>query len=353
MRSLIYRYSFLLRNIIASNYHRLEFPYKLTFSVTDKCNSRCKTCRIWQRTPRDELRIEEIQEFFKKSNQFSWIDLTGGEISLRDGFLEIVDIILSECKDLCLLHFPTNGLLTNKIVSIVESIMKLKPPKLILTVSMDGDEELNDFIRGIPGGWKRQLDTFRALHSIAGVQTVLGMTLCSFNYDKFEMVFKAVKQECPWISYKDFHINVAHSSDHYYDNKDLEINQMPVDVVVGEVKQYMNYRGRPMTPVSFLEREYLKRVESYLRSGRTPIHCQALSSSCFLDPVGNIFPCGMYDVVVGNLRDYGYDLRKIWQSDLCRKTQKDIWKFKCPQCWTPCEAYQSILGNIFNKHYRD
>ena len=28
------------------------------------------------------------------------------------------------------------------------------------------------------------------------------------------------------------------------------------------------------------------------------------------------------------------------------QTQKEIWDYDCPQCWTPCEAYQSIMGNF-------
>jgi hypothetical protein len=26
--------------------------------------------------------------------------------------------------------------------------------------------------------------------------------------------------------------------------------------------------------------------------------------------------------------------------------QQEIWQGQCPQCWTACEAYQSILGNV-------
>ncbi len=26
--------------------------------------------------------------------------------------------------------------------------------------------------------------------------------------------------------------------------------------------------------------------------------------------------------------------------------QREIWRGQCPQCWTACEAYQSILGNV-------
>jgi radical SAM protein with 4Fe4S-binding SPASM domain len=76
------------------------------------------------------------------------------------------------------------------------------------------------------------------------------------------------------------------------------------------------------------------------------MRCHALSASCFVDSWGNVFPCTIYDRKLGSLRDVDYDLRRIWNSDFALQTQKEIWNYDCPQCWTPCEAYQSIMGNF-------
>jgi MoaA/NifB/PqqE/SkfB family radical SAM enzyme len=343
---MISRYLNLTKNILTSNVTRLAFPYKLTYAITYWCNYKCKTCNIWQKRPTNELTLSEIEKFFKKSNQFSWIDLTGGEVFLRKDFLSIVEVILSACKNLIVLHFPTNGYFTDKIITCVETIMAYDPEKLIITISMDGDEEINDNVRGIKGGWKRQIETFKQLHSIDGVNVVLGMTLSFFNADKFERTFEAAQKECEWLTYEDFHLNIAHVSDHYYSNEDLDLSKVDREVLISEVNKYMKLRGIRLNPVSFLEREYLRRVEQYLRSGKTPMRCHSLNSSFFLDPFGNVFPCGMYNKVIGNIRDHDYDIGVIWHSDNCKKVQKEIWDYKCPQCWTPCEAYQSILGNI-------
>lgn len=336
----------LTRNIILSNCKRLKFPYKLTFPITNRCNSRCLMCGIWKRRPENELSLEEIRKIFANSNQFSWIDLTGGEVFTREDFYDIVEVILFECKDLFLLHFPTNGLLTRKIVDTVGKIQKLKSCKIIITVSIEGFEQLNDRIRGVPGGWKKQIETFIQLYEMPGIDAVLGMTLSPYNYNKFDDTFMAVKKIYPKLKYKDFHVNIAHVSNHYYNNEDMQEKDYPVDEVSREIRQYMRYRGFPFSPVSYLEWQYLRQVETFLYSGKTPIRCHALHSSCFVDPHGNVYPCGMYNAKIGNLRDYNYDINKIWHSDRCKEIQTEIWNFKCPQCWTPCEAYQSILGNL-------
>ncbi len=340
-------YFHLAKNIVTSNFKRLDFPYKLTFSVTYWCNYRCKTCNIWLKHPKNELTLAEIQRFFKKSNRFSWIDLTGGEVFLRKDFLQIVETIVSNCKNLVLLHFPTNGFMTDTIVSTVRKIVEMKFPRLIITVSTDGDETVNDYIRGIEGGWRNQIETFKQLYFIPGVKVVLGMTLSAYNADHYETAFQAAKKECPWIDYNDFHINIAHVSAHYYSNPEQDPFQGKEDRVVETVKDNIRHRGILLGPVSFLEKEYLKRVEQYLKTGKTPVRCHSLKSSCFLDSFGRVFPCGMYDKVVANIRDTDYDLSTIWNSELAKKLQQEIWEYKCPQCWTPCEAYQSVLGSLF------
>jgi MoaA/NifB/PqqE/SkfB family radical SAM enzyme len=343
----IKKYAFLAKNILKANLGRPDHPYKLTFALTSKCNYRCQTCNIWQKPPQNELSAEEIGRLFKKAPDFSWIDLTGGEIFLRKDFLEIVEIILASCPRLLLLHFPTNGYLTETIVPAVQKIARLKPEKLILTISMDGDEAMNDLIRGIPGGWQRQIETFKRLREVPGVRTVLGMTVSALNVGQFERAFQAAKKEYPLLTHDDFHVNIAHVSAHYYGNIGTDLVSGSEKAMAETVENYMQARSFPLDPVSWLEKQYLKRVGKYLQTKKTPIRCQALRSSCFLDATGGVYPCSMYDRLLGNIRDWDYDLPALWNSENSRRLQQEIWEFNCPQCWTPCEAYQSILGSLF------
>src|SRR5262245_47190829 len=184
------------KNILMSNVRRLDFPYKLTFVVTYWCNYRCQTCNIWKMKPRDELTLREIEAFFQKSNKFNWIDFTGGEVWLRKDFCQIVEAALRYCPNLIAVHFPTNGYLTEQIVSGVERILRMGPTRLVITVSTDGDEAVNDEVRGIQGGWCRQIETYRRLHALAGVKVFLGMTLSALNEDQYAQAFAAAKADC-------------------------------------------------------------------------------------------------------------------------------------------------------------
>ena len=353
---MIQRYLHLSKQVVLSNVRRLSFPYKLTFAVTYRCNSRCKTCNIWKKKSIDELSKEEIEHFFRNSNEFSWIDLTGGEPSLRKDFVDICRAIHHHCKQLVLLHFPTNGYLTDKIVNDVKEIRKLGSSyRIVITVSTDGDEELNDEIRGIKGAWRRQIETFIRLREIKNVETVIGMTLSQFNFDKFESTFRSIKEVLPWITENDFHLSLMNYSDIFYDNMDQkEYTRDPIKKkkVLGGMMQsaerYKRMIGVPKNPRAFLEHTFLKRSKSYLTTGKTPLPCHALRSSCFIDPTGEVFPCITFNHPLGNLRNYNYDLGRIWNLEASKLLQKKIYDYKCPQCWTGCDGYQTIMGNLIH-----
>ncbi len=338
------------QNVLTSNVKRLDVPYKLTYAVTYWCNYRCKTCNIWQVRPKDEMKLEEIDRFFHKANRFQWIDLTGGEPWLRKDFVDIAESALRNCRDLIMLHFPTNGYLTDRIVSGVERIMKMKPRRLVVTISTDGDEEVNDEVRGVKGGWRKQIETYRQLHAIPGVSPVLGMTVSALNADQYDRAFAAAKAECPWLTPTDFHMNIVHESSHYYRNTDSGVLNQDAEKAIRQVRHYRSLRGISRNPIHFLESRYLKHAEAYLRTGMTPMRCHALHSSCFLDSWGNVYPCAMYEAKVANLREYDFDLEAIWNLPRTRQLQQEIWDYKCPQCWTPCEAYQTLFGNLLGLH---
>jgi len=328
-----------------ANVARLPAPLKLTFAVTYWCQYRCATCNIWQRKPEDELTTDEILAFVARNRDFAWVDVTGGEIFLRPDITEVLEAMAASWPRLAVLHYPTNGFLTDRIVSATRAIVRRRGPAVIVTVSVDGDEALNDEIRGIRGGFKQQMATVRGLQSLPGVRVAIGMTLSERNADAVERTFAACAAACPGLSRTDLHVNAMQLSSHFYGNVDRAALMPAQDKVLAAVREARQVRGVPFTPSAWLETQYLKRLESFLRSGRTPMPCHALRSSAFVDPWGIVFPCLTYTRPLGSLREAAMSLAPIWDSAGVRSVQQEIWRGDCPQCWTACDAYPSILGN--------
>ena len=331
--------------LLKSTAMRPTQPLKLNFCLTYWCQYRCKTCNIWQRKPTEELTTEEIRTFVRENPHINWVDLTGGEIFLRPDIDAVFEAIICGWRQLAILHFPTNGFLTDRIVRSVKSIAGRGPAHTVVTVSLDGDEATNDDVRGIKGGFRRQIDTFKALRAIPGVKVVFGMTLSSYNVGQFTRTFEACARECPGLTIDDLHLNVAQVSGHYYGNDALPGMVPSSEKVAAELAEYRRMHGRPRSAEQLLERVYLSKLEEFLASGQTPMPCHALRASCFIDPWGVVYPCITYSRPIGRLRDTSMRLAPIWESYETRRIQQEIWSGDCPQCWTACEAYQSILGN--------
>ncbi|MCX6709768.1 MAG: radical SAM protein [Candidatus Woesearchaeota archaeon] len=335
----------LMGNILKSNLPAKMLPYKLTFAVTYRCNSRCKTCNIWKKKPENELSLGEIEKIFSEYPDFDWIDITGGEIFLRNDIAEIAGAIIRKCKNLYILHFPTNGLMPELIVKKTEEILRFNPKKLIITVSLDGPKKVHEKIKGIPGGFEKVIKTFSGLRKIRSrnLSVFFGFTISEYNAGMFENTFNAVKKLIPGIRYDDFHINIMHASKHYYGNDNAEFDR---EKAVSEVNNFLRHRKKSLNPVFLLERKYLSLVEKYLKTGKTPISCRASSLSCFISPSGIVYPCLIMGCKLGSLRDNNYNLKRILGSRHAEDVFKNIRAGRCPQCWTPCEAYQNILANL-------
>src|SRR5258706_6407523 len=67
----------------------LALPLNLTISVSYRCNSRCKTCNVWQR-PNDDFTIEEYDKTFASVGRDAyWFTFSGGEPTLRKDLPEM------------------------------------------------------------------------------------------------------------------------------------------------------------------------------------------------------------------------------------------------------------------------
>lgn len=338
------RYLGFARSVWYSNRRQLELPYRLFLHVTDACNCRCSMCNIWKKPVDGELSLQELERTLDEAaSHIRWLDIAGGEVVLRPDAEALFAAIVARLPKLLMVHFATNGLLTDRIVACARILRRSRIPQQIVTVSLDGPPELHERIRGIPGIFPRCLETFRSLRRL-GMPVVFGMTLTEQNVDAYVPTFEAVRRILPDISHHDFHVNLGQVSDLYYDNRGLV--DPPLPRLLEAVEQIQTLRGWKLHPVSMLEAAFLHQARRFVQTRRTPLPCEALSASCVLGTRGDVYPCIMYGRSVGNVRQHDYSLARVWQEEARRKLRQEIEGGDCPHCWTPCEAYQTLLGNL-------
>jgi MoaA/NifB/PqqE/SkfB family radical SAM enzyme len=343
----------LASSILRANVRSPELPYKVTFVATYHCNFRCEMCNIWQKESVNEMTPDEVALFFERWSQFSWVHLTGGELFMRRDLDDVVAAIQKSCRSLFLLNFPTTGWFGDKTVSLVERTLARGVGRLMVTISLDGPKALHEEMRGLPGSWDRGVETFRRLRGIrrSNFQTVIGMTLMGKNADKVDETLAAIRQVIPDFKRSELHLNVGHESGHYFDNLGYPVEQRH-DVVLRAIDEHRRALGSSLHPVRFLEDRYQALVSKYYETRKSPLPCTALSSSCFIDAYWNLFACSIWDAKVGNLRENGFNLQTMWESQVRRDLRDDVIGERCSHCWTPCEAYPTILGNWVSRRFR-
>ena len=317
-------------------------PFKATVVLTERCDCRCEVCFIWKKPKAREPSPDDVARFLRGAGTIRWLNLTGGEIFLRDDVEEIVAKAHEAEPRLAVLDFPTTGQRTEAIVPAVERIARRGLPRFYVTVSLEGPPALHDRLRGRAGAFDRMVDTYARLRRVKGVATYLGMTLSDKNAHAVEDAVAAVRARVPEFGWRDLHVNVATWSGHYYDNLDAGVAK-PASPRAAVARALASRRGRP-SPTDWLEAQYLSRVAAHVRTGRSPLPCRSLSASVFVAASGDVHPCTVYGRPLGDA--WSRPLPEILASAEASSAREAIAADRCPGCWSPCEAYQTILTGL-------
>lgn len=329
--------------------------YKLNFTVTGYCNSKCVTCDIWKEYPFSmdpepkELALDEIERFFSRlPPTLNWLSLTGGEPHARKDFPEIVGAAIRHIPNLHLVGIPSNGLLPERVMRLVESLLRRPHPLMFLSFSVDGPEAVHDRVRGVPGGFRKTWATYEAVRKatagdpdfVVSIET----TVSSQNVGEISGFLEETLDAGHLLT-----ITIGHNAYLYTNAEGGKASMSPAGereklaAVIGLLKG----RAPRWRPKGRVDRRYLDGVLRFADApARQVVPCTALRSSVSVDALGQVHPCLMWGEPLGNLRDHDYDIVRILGGAPARAARETIEAERCPNCWTPCEAYQSILGKI-------
>ncbi len=131
-------------------------PRWLVFEVTDRCNSRCTHCNIWN-TPNDKnpITADEIIKAFADPlfKDLYYIQITGGEPVLRKD-LEEIFLGIHKVLPKAIIQLSTNALLPDRVLKIVRASLEAGIT-ICVGVSIDGIGTEHDKIRGVKGNFNK------------------------------------------------------------------------------------------------------------------------------------------------------------------------------------------------------
>lgn len=124
--------------------------------VTNKCNLKCKFCSVKAGSYTDEIPLSRIRGIIDEAVQYGLQDLhmTGGEPTSRKDLEEIIEYAVSKKLNVRLI---TNGTLITK--KRLDSLYNHGLRSIM--ISLDGNEEYHDKVRGVKGSFKKALETVK------------------------------------------------------------------------------------------------------------------------------------------------------------------------------------------------
>ncbi|MBI5031812.1 MAG: radical SAM protein [Chloroflexi bacterium] len=344
-------------------YKKGASPLYFVLFITKNCNARCGHCLLGSHERHTgELTIDEIEKVSRSMDDMIFFTPTGGEPFLRKDLPEIVKIFHKN-NHAPNVGIPTNGSLTSRVVDGTREMLDSCPDMdLHIDISIDGVGEDHDKFRGFKGLFDRAIRTYRELRVLEkhyhNFSACIQIAVSQYNHDRLDEIYDYLKT---YVGVNTVFTLLLRGGPKDPAAKftppiDPKANQFDID-------NYMNFHYR-------LEEENKKRelsgyyklpfgdfinakriirpklITQMVKERRFVIPCNAgtLGGNMFAN--GDVLACEQMgeEQVLGNVRDFDYDFKKIWRSQKADEVREWISKTKC-YCTYECFMTVNILFN--------
>ena len=334
-------------------------PLNLTFSVTNICQSRCRTCNIWslyKNNPEkrnDELTLAEIEKIFRSMGHIFVFNISGGEPFLRP---DITDIIKLACRYLSpgIIHIPTNAIAIERIdkkINEILNFLKTNFPAIHLTVkpSLDHIGDKHDEIRGVEGNFEKVMSLFQRLKSLQpefpNFHVELGTVISIWNINDIEEIAAFVTT----LGTDSYRNEIAEQRSEMFNRENsimptAEAYERATEKFIRHIRAQMKNRLFFHRITSAFRLVYYALAIRILKENRQVIPCYAGISNAHLSPYGDVWACCTlgYDKSMGNLREFDYDFQKLWKSPQAGAVRTAIYNRTC-SCPLANQTYSNML----------
>lgn len=285
-----------------------------TVIVTYRCNARCSMCSRYKAPskPEEELTVETI----RKLPQMNFVNVTGGEPFIRQDLEDIIRELYTKTDRVVI---STNGFFTDRILAMCE-----KFPNLGIRISIEGLEETNNAIRGLPDGFNRGYTTLKKLVEMHHPDVGFGMTVQDKNAQDLVPLYK-ISDEMGM----EFATASLHNSFYFVESKNI-IHDRPM--VAKNFEDLINELLRSRSPKKWFRAYFNHGLINYIYGQKRLLPCDMSVDTFFIDPYGDVMPCNgtKCKEVMGNLKESDWDT--LWNSPEANAVRQRV-KHCGRECW--------------------
>jgi len=248
-------------------------------AITYNCQARCRHCLQTEliEPERREFSISEVERTVRECMEVGavYINITGGEPLLRPDLLELIP----RCRpDKVLLSIATNGILLGPMAHRL-----YRAGIRMVTVSMDSSfPDEHDKIRCFHGNWKLLMDGVETAKK-AGMRVFLNTIATSENIKSGDLLRMSEQVRAMGDVLT---VNLPYRVGAWRHKKDAVLSD-------DEMKAYFRLLKEPHVR--------WEGTSNYLRQG-----CPAGTEKVYISPYGDVFPCAVMHVSIGNVRERSF-----------------------------------------------
>ncbi|WP_455368075.1 radical SAM/SPASM domain-containing protein [[Eubacterium] cellulosolvens] len=330
-------------------------PFSVTLSVTNLCNSRCMTCKIWAK--KGTARELETKEWEKILSQIGphvkFYTFSGGEPFMRDDLAELLYLPFKYGSP-HYLTLSTNCLLSEKIRYQLENFYEMLGKKKFSTkiyckVSVNAIGKQHDRTRGIEGNFSKVLQTIEYLREIRakrrGLKIGIHTVISRFNLNEVKNIYDYFIP-LPYVDSMTCDI-----AERRYElmntEEDIAPSPSAFKKATSIISKMLSQDKRMDKNVKSLRINYYDFVNSLLTTNRLVMPCFAGRASCHITSTGEVVACAVRwseKGFMGDLREKNYDFMNIWHSDKASLVRKTIRAHECA-CPLSNAYYTTLVCN--------
>ena len=271
------------------------------------CNCKCVMCDIWKGNSNlKQLTEKDIQSLLSSLKKFSTqeVVMSGGEALLNPNFFRFCEILKKQKIKITLL---STGLTlkrnTDQLLKFVNNII----------ISLDGNEPIHDYIRNIPGAYKKIKEAILHIKSInpsyritartvihrlnfrhwpSIIDSAKDMGLNQISFLPADVSSHAFNREMLWDETKQHEVLLA--------EEELEELQSIIKKIINAYKADFKHGFIAESPVK-LEKIYLYYAAYYGLNSFPFKKCNAPWVSSVIEADGTVRPCFFHNAI-GNIR---------------------------------------------------
>lgn len=282
--------------------------------ITYRCNARCNMCDCFRdpSNPEEELTIDVI----KKLPEMAFTNITGGEPFIRK---DINDIVRELYKKTHRIVISTNGYFTDRILDLCREF-----PEVGIRISIEGLQEANDKIRGIPDGFNRGYNTLKKLVASGHKDVGFGCTVQDMNAKDLVPLYE-LSDELGM----EFATAALHNS-FYFRKTDNRIYDRLM--AAKEFEKLINRLLKSRSPKKWFRAYFNHGLINYIYGNKRYLPCNMGSNGFFIDPFGHVLPCNGSNerMSMGNLNKNSWE--EIWNSEQADNVRKMV-RNCSKNCW--------------------